>query len=170
MGSICAVGTRRCPTSFGQMSVGRDAGMGRLKRWGIRSPHSPRSKDLADAHLSSDSSHRLCQQTATKATDCEGISSKRVAARSTNPHTGIARRFATYKRPKSSPLRSKPFSLYFHQPLPSNQLILTGKPIPPTYLGRCLSSWMQFIFDNPEARKACIFLCDYHMLLLLSWS
>ncbi len=79
---------------------------------------------------------------------------------------GFARRFATYKRPNlllSDPNR---FLSILTNPSRPMQLILAGKAHPADLPGQTLiKEWMQFIFDNPEARKHVIFLSDYDMLL-----
>lgn len=86
-----------------------------------------------------------------------------------NPNTltlGFARRFATYKRPNLLLTDPKRFLLILTNPERPVQLILAGKAHPADIPGQALiKAWMQFIFDNPEARAHVVFLSDYDMLL-----
>ncbi|MBS0629298.1 MAG: alpha-glucan family phosphorylase [Verrucomicrobia bacterium] len=79
---------------------------------------------------------------------------------------GFARRFATYKRPNlllSNPTR---FLSILMNPSRPMQLLIAGKAHPADIPGQTLiKQWMEFITQNPEARKHVIFLSDYDMLL-----
>jgi starch phosphorylase len=78
---------------------------------------------------------------------------------------GIARRFATYKRPNlllHDPERLLRLLTNAQRPV---QLILAGKAHPADGAGQALiRQWMQFIM-RPEARPHVVFLSDYDMLL-----
>ena len=78
---------------------------------------------------------------------------------------GIARRFATYKRPNlllHDPARLLRLLTNPQRPV---QLILAGKAHPADQAGQALlRQWIQFI-RRSEARRHVIFLSDYNMLL-----
>src|ERR1019366_6157812 len=78
---------------------------------------------------------------------------------------GLARRFATYKRPKlllHDPPRLLRLLTNSQRPV---QLIIAGKAHPEDQAGQALiREWMQFI-RRTEARPHAIFLSDYVMLL-----
>jgi starch phosphorylase len=78
---------------------------------------------------------------------------------------GIARRFATYKRPNMLLHDPERLLRLLANPQRPVQLVLAGKAHPADQSGQALiRQWAQFI-QRPEARRHVIFLSDYNMLL-----
>jgi starch phosphorylase len=78
---------------------------------------------------------------------------------------GIARRFATYKRPNMLLHDPERLLRLLTNPQRPVQLVLAGKAHPADQSGQALiRQWAQFI-QRPEARRHVIFLSDYNMLL-----
>lgn len=128
------------------------------KIWQMRS--SARTTLIDYAH------HRLAEQLAARGASAEELQE---GAHILDPKAltlGFARRFATYKRPNlllSDPSR---FLRILSNPSHPVQLIIAGKAHPADKAGQALiKEWMQFIFNNPEARSHVVFLTDYDMLL-----
>ena len=85
-----------------------------------------------------------------------------------DPHVltlGIARRFATYKRPNLLLQDPERLLRLLSNPQRPVQLILAGKAHPADQAGQALiRAWMQFI-HRPEVRPHVVFLSDYDMHL-----
>jgi starch phosphorylase len=78
---------------------------------------------------------------------------------------GIARRFATYKRPNMLLHDPERLLRLLANPQHPVQLVLAGKAHPADQSGQALiRQWAQFI-QRPAARRHVIFLSDYNMLL-----
>jgi starch phosphorylase len=108
---------------------------------------------------------RLRRQLAVAGASAEAIE---MASHLLDPNTltmGIARRFATYKRPNLLLHDPERLLRLLTNPQRPVQLILAGKAHPADHAGQALiQQWIQFI-NRPEARPHVVFLSDYDMLL-----
>ncbi len=78
---------------------------------------------------------------------------------------GLARRFATYKRPTLLLHDRERFARILTNPERPVQLVLAGKAHPQDIPGQALvREWIEFA-RRPDVRSHVVFLSDYHMLL-----
>jgi starch phosphorylase len=108
---------------------------------------------------------RLSRQLAASGASPEAVEEAKHLFDPTVLTLGIARRFATYKRPNMLLHDPERLLRLLTNPQRPVQLVLAGKAHPADQSGQALiRQWAQFI-QRPEARRHVIFLSDYNMLL-----